>query len=88
MECPNCDGNVRSSWTHCPHCGANLKEKKFNKDDDPDPVEEMKSLKTDVKKIKDYLEEEHAKKKNDDKKKDDDKSDGSDSATKRKPLFG
>jgi transcription initiation factor IIE alpha subunit len=33
--CPNCQANVNAKWTHCPECGANLKEKTYSSDDDP-----------------------------------------------------
>lgn len=37
--CPNCDFDISEQdldeSPHCPHCGANLKAKKYQKADDP-----------------------------------------------------
>ena len=34
-NCPNCDEPAKSTWTHCPSCGANLKKKTYSEEDDP-----------------------------------------------------
>ena len=34
-QCPSCEEPVKANWTHCPACGANVKDRHYSKDDDP-----------------------------------------------------
>lgn len=72
--CPNCQENVKSTWSNCPHCGADLDKKSFSKDDDP-----LKKVNDRIGKVESYLQKEHDKKKG--KKVEDDND-------QDKPLFG
>jgi len=70
--CPNCQESVKAGWSHCPHCGADLEKKSFNKDDDP-----IKKINERVKKVEEHLQKEHDAKKG--------KKDGENDDS---PLFG
>lgn len=78
--CPNCQESIKEGWSHCPHCGANLKEQTYNKNDDP-----LDKLTKRVDKMDEYLTEQAEK--GTDPNADKDKTKRK-PAAKRKTLFG
>lgn len=60
MRCKNCAEEIKADWTNCPKCGANLKLGRYSSEDDP--TERLTKVEGELKKVKDHLEEEHAKK--------------------------